>query len=82
MGAPQLGHTLPEAVAPTANCEVPRGWASQAPTLSLAERKELLPQQPPKPGEQPLLELLPGQPPVAVSACDRGYRGSTSQRQT
>lgn len=81
-GAPQLGHIFPEAVAPTANCEVPRGWASQAPFFSLAEWKGLFPLQPPKPGEELLLELLPGQPPAAVSACDRGYRGSTSQRQT
>lgn len=55
------------------SCEVPGGWVSQGPFSSLAEWKTLLPQQPPKAREQPLLELLPGQPPAA-STCDGGSR--------
>ena len=42
------------------SCEVPGGWVSRVPFSSLAEWKTLLPQQPPKAREQPLLELLPG----------------------
>lgn len=55
------------------SCEVPGGWLSRVPFSSLAEWKMLLPQQPPKAREQPLLELLPGQPPAA-SVCDGGSR--------
>lgn len=76
-GLSGLGTMLPEAVTPTASREIPRdpGVADPA-SPPLLGGKGCSPCSPPKPAEQPLLELLPGQPPAAC-ACD-GAMGARS----